>query len=122
VRYLTGRKIADMLRAAARVAHPDLSENEIAKFSAHSLRVWACVILSEAGEQPDVIKSRLRWLGESYRIYLRDTNKIAEKHNAALEAATNAVLEICAPNLTQSDVTSTDSEDVGEYDGETDED
>ena len=74
-KYLTARKIAEVLRKAARTAHPDLTEDEIQKFSAHSIRVWACVLLSEAGMKPDFIKSCLRWMGESYRTYLQDTEK-----------------------------------------------
>ena len=34
---------------------------------------------------PDFIKSRLRWLGDSYRLYLRDTAVLQLKHIAALE-------------------------------------
>ena len=42
-KYLTGFKIAEIIPKAARKVHPDLKEDEIMKFSAHSLRVWACV-------------------------------------------------------------------------------
>ena len=47
-KYLTGSKISEIIRKAARKLHPDLKEDEIMKFSAHSLRVWACVLLDEA--------------------------------------------------------------------------
>ena len=57
------------------------------KYSSHSIRVWACVVLDEAGMPPDFIKKRLRWMGESYRVYLRDTNKINEKHVQALKVS-----------------------------------
>ena len=57
------------------------------KYSSHSIRVWACVVLDEAGMPPDFIKKRLRWMGESYRVYLRDTNKINEKHVQALKTS-----------------------------------
>jgi hypothetical protein len=33
---------------------------------------------------PDFIKSQLRWLGDSYRLYLRDTAVLQVKHIAAL--------------------------------------
>jgi hypothetical protein len=48
------------------------SPDELKWYSTHSLRVWACVLLDEAGQLPDYIKKRLRWLGDSFRMYLRD--------------------------------------------------
>jgi len=38
-KYITGYKIADTLRFAARTAHPDMPEDEIKRFSSHSGRV-----------------------------------------------------------------------------------
>ena len=64
------------------------------KYSSHSIRVWACVVLDEAGMPPDFIKKRLRWMGESYRVYLRDTNKINEKHVQALKASAAKTMEL----------------------------
>ena len=91
IKYLTGSRIATLLRQIARKVHPDLSTEEINKFSAHSLRVWACVLLSEAGAKPDFIKARLRWLGDSYQLYLRDTAVINEQHRKALEKSVGVV-------------------------------
>lgn len=102
IKYLTAPRIAVLIRKAARKVHPDMSASEINKFSAHSLRVWACVLLSEAGKLPDFIKNRLRWLGESYRTYLRDTTAINEQHRAALEKASAAVMKLLASNLDDS--------------------
>jgi hypothetical protein len=62
-----------------------LTKEEISRFSSHSGRVWAVVLLEEAGMNPDFIKSRLRWLGDSYRLYLRDMTVLQMKHIAALE-------------------------------------
>jgi hypothetical protein len=58
-KYLTGNKIADVLRSIARVVHPDLTKDELKKFSSHSGRVWALVLLDEAGMTPDFMKSHL---------------------------------------------------------------
>jgi len=69
-KYLTGNKIADTLCFAARTAHPDMPGDELKRFSSHSGRVWALVLLDEAGMTPDFMKSRLRWMGDSYRLYL----------------------------------------------------
>jgi hypothetical protein len=67
-KYLTGNKIAEVLRSIEKAVHPDLTEKELKKFSSHSGRVWALVLLEKAGMTPDFIKSRLRWMGKSYRL------------------------------------------------------
>ena len=85
VKYLTGSKISEVLQSVAKACHPDLTRDEIMRFSSHSGRVWAIVILDEAGMQPDFIKSRLRWMGDSYRLYLRDTSILQQKHLTALD-------------------------------------
>jgi hypothetical protein len=71
--YITGNKIAELLRKVVKEVRPDTRSNELKQYSAHSLRVWACVLFNEAGKLPDYIKKRLRWLGDSFRMYLRDT-------------------------------------------------
>jgi hypothetical protein len=63
-RYLTGGKIADVLRSIAKAVHPDLSADEIKRFSSHSGRVWALVLLDKAGMTPDFMTSRLCWMGD----------------------------------------------------------
>ncbi len=73
--YLTGNKIAELLWKAVKSVRPDITSEYLKQYSAHSLRVWACVLLDEAGKPPDYIKKRLRWLGDSFRMYLRDTRK-----------------------------------------------
>ena len=55
--------------------------------------VSACVTLDEQGMPPDFIKKRLRWLGESYRVYLRDTNKIDDTHLEVLRASASRTME-----------------------------
>jgi hypothetical protein len=56
-KYLTGNKIAGLLQSLARSTHPDMTLDEISRFSSHSGRVWAVVLLDEAGKMPDFIKS-----------------------------------------------------------------
>jgi hypothetical protein len=58
--YLTGNKIAELLRKAVKEVRPDTTPDKLKRYSAHSLRVWACVLLDEAGKLPDYIKKRLR--------------------------------------------------------------
>jgi len=99
IRYLSNGRIATLLRSAARKVHPDLSEDEIKQYSSHSFRVFACVLLDEAGVKPDMIKSRLRWMGDSYRLYLRDTARINQQHNRALEKASAEVMTLLSNNI-----------------------
>ena len=52
-----------------------------------------CVTLDEQGMPPDFIRKRLMWFGESYRVYLGDTNKIDDKHLEALTASASTAIE-----------------------------
>jgi hypothetical protein len=92
--YLTGNKITELLQKAVKEVRPDTTSDELKRYSAHSLRVWACVLLDEAGKLPDYIKKRLRWLGDSFRMYLRDTAIIQHQHVDALLAALQEVMDL----------------------------
>ena len=92
--YLTGGKIAELLRGSVKRIRPDTPVEDIKRYSAHSLRVWACVLLDESGKSPDYIKKRLRWLGDSFRMYLRDTSVIQQQHVDALQSASQEVLDL----------------------------
>ena len=92
--YLTGGKIAELLQGAVKRIRPDTSSEDVKRYSAHSLRVWACVLLDEAGKSPDYIKKQLRWLGDSFRMYLRDTAVIQHQHVDALCLASQAVMDL----------------------------
>ncbi len=74
--YFTGNKIAELLPKAVKKVCPDTTPGKLKLYSAHFLRVWACVLLNEAGKLPDYIKKRLLWLGDSFRMYLRYTTII----------------------------------------------
>jgi hypothetical protein len=92
--YLTGNKIAELLRKAVKEVRPDTTLDKLKRYSAHSLKVWACVLLNEAGKLPDYIKKRLRWLGDSFRMYLRDTAIIQHQHVDTLLAALQEVMDL----------------------------
>jgi hypothetical protein len=100
--YLTGSKVASLLRNAVLRDHPNTPKEELKKYSAHSLRVWACVLLDEAGKSPEFIKKRLRWLGDSFRMYLRDTATINRQHREALSSATLETSEFIAESIAAS--------------------
>jgi hypothetical protein len=74
---------------------------------------------------PDYIKKRLCWLGDSFRIYLRDTAIIQHQHVDALLAALQEVMDVIAALPT--DVTAlstmmegTDDPDMHKYADEMD--
>lgn len=96
--YLTGAKVKDLLQRAIDVVNPNMPPEERQKYSAHSLRVWACVLLDQAKKSPSFIKQRLRWLGESYRLYLRDTLHQSQSHQTALADNTNEILLVLSAN------------------------
>ena len=94
IKYLTHAKVTEVIRKAVKIVYPDIPKKELIKYSCHSLRVWACLILDEAGKSPDSIKNRLRWMGESDRVYIRETNRINELHNEAIQESSLAVMEL----------------------------
>jgi hypothetical protein len=67
---------------------------DIKRYSAHSLRVWVCVLLDEAGKSPDYIKKRLCWLGDLFHLYLHDTVVIQHQHINALHTASQAIMDL----------------------------
>ena len=91
--YLTGNKIAELLLKAVKSVRPDTTTEKLKQYSAH-LRVWACVLLKEAGLLPNYIKKRLHWLGDSFRMYLQDTSAIQSQHVDALREASQEVMDL----------------------------
>ncbi len=94
--YLTGKRIAILFREAVKAIHPKTSEAELSRYLAHSMRVWACVLLNEAGMTPEFIMARLRWMGNSFRMYLRDTGIIQDKHRDILQEASQEIVDLIA--------------------------
>ncbi len=90
--YITGSRIAILFRAVASALRPTISKEEVQQYSTHLLQVWACVLLDEAGKLPDYIKKRLHWMGDSFRMYLRDTRVIQDQHHEALRASSEEVM------------------------------
>ena len=98
VRYLTVNKITEVFQSVAKTCHPDLTRDKNMRFSSHSIRVWAVVLLDEAGMNPDFIKSRLRWMGDSYRLYLWDTAILQTKYITALERSSYDFMTLFGKN------------------------
>ena len=58
--------------------------DELTRFTTHSLRVGACVLLHETNYTPDFIKARLRLRSDAYLMYLHNTPKLALLHTHAV--------------------------------------
>ena len=118
VKYLASNKVTEIIRKAVRKTYPDMKNEEVMKYSTHSIRVWACVSVDEAGKSADFIKKRLRWMGESYRVYLRDTNKINHQDIEALKESSQAVMDLIDSDIDRNmePLSKDDVEASGEYD------
>jgi hypothetical protein len=92
--YITSSRIATLLREAVKKVQPSTSANSLKRYSAHSLHVWACVLYDKAGMSPSFIQKCLRWLGDSFKMYLRDTKTIQDKHLATLQSASSNVMAL----------------------------
>ncbi len=97
-RYLTGGKIANVLRSIAKIVHPDLTKEELNHISLHSGRVWALVLLAEAGMSPAFMTSCLCWIEDSYKLYLQDTSILQHKHFDVLKKESDKVIKLLGSN------------------------
>jgi hypothetical protein len=97
-KYLTGGEIAKILRSVAKRVHPDWSANELSGISSHSGRVWALVLLDEAGMRPAFMTSCLHWMGDSYKLYLHDTSILQHKHINALKKESDELMKLLGTN------------------------
>ncbi len=92
--FITSSRIATILCEALKKVQPSTSADDLKKYSAHVRRVWACVLLDEVGMSPSFIQKLLRWLGDLFKMYLRDTKAIQDKHLAALQSASSDVMAL----------------------------
>jgi hypothetical protein len=78
-----------MHTVAARVYNLDpLRDCDVLQsWSAHSLRVGACVILHAMGYTAAQIQWLLRWRSMAFLIYLRNLAVLADKHNITFNEA-----------------------------------
>jgi hypothetical protein len=125
--FLTGSRIALHFRAAARAVRPNISKDDEQQYSAHSMGVWACVLLGKAGKSPDYIKKRLRWMRDSFQMYLRDKHVIQDQHREALRASPEEVMDLVSALPADilclsimSEETAGKEEDMGVYQDEMD--
>ncbi len=94
VQYLTGKDVTEYLRFVVKLTQPNISAEELKLISTHSIRVTACCLLAEAGKDGWYIKLRLRWVSDCYEVYIRNTRRIANAHNDALEDVNEKLQEL----------------------------
>jgi hypothetical protein len=114
--YITGTRIAVLFRAVARAVRPTITKEDKQQYSTHLLQVWACFLLNEAGKLPDYIQKRLRWMGDCFRMYLRDTRIIQDQHCKALQASSEEVMDLISVLPADILCLSTMSEGTGDED------
>ena len=90
VRLITAADIEDFMRPLAVAVyglHPTKDKQALQKWSAHSLRVGACVLLHAMGFTPLDIQWLLRWRSNAFMAYLRNLAGLADRQHAAVDRA-----------------------------------
>ena len=83
---ITADGVKSDLQKAAKALY-DLLEEELAKFTCHSIQIGACCTLYSMGVPPEQIKKLLRWRSDAWTVYLRDLTTIANNQVEAITAA-----------------------------------
>ena len=83
---ITDKYICSILRKTASNTYKIIDDEALQRWSAHSIRVGACVLLHEKGAEPLFIKSQLRWKSDTFLTYLRHTPVLAKRHSALIQS------------------------------------
>ena len=89
--FLTRELITKNLRLAATTKHGVTKKEHLQRFSPHSVRVGACILLNTVGKNSDFIKKRLRWRSDTYQDYLRNLPELALQHASAIASALSSL-------------------------------
>jgi hypothetical protein len=87
-KLITETDITLVMRALAAKAYnlcPKRNKKDLQKWSAHSLRIGACVILHAVGFSPTQIKWLLRWRSDAFMVYLRNLAVLGHQQQDALD-------------------------------------
>jgi len=103
VQFLTGTDITSYYWFIMQLINSDISAAALKLILTHSIRVYAWVLLHEAGKDSPYIKLRLWWLSNYFEIYLRNTDRITNQHNEVLHEVHQRMqdMAISALNLNQ---------------------
>jgi hypothetical protein len=100
VHFVTPRLIMNHMRSVAAVVHrlhPTKDKAALRRWSSHSLRVGACVLLQEAGFSATQIQWLLRWRSQAFMDYLRNLPGLAQQQSHALNRADGVMPNVYAP-------------------------
>ena len=84
VQYMTQREVEREMQSCAKKLYNLTKKEDIARYTAHSVRVGACVALHATGVDILTIQFRLRWRSDKFKNYLRHVNQLAELHNISM--------------------------------------
>ncbi len=90
VRLINADDIEEFMRSLAVTVydlHPSKDKKELQKWSAHSLRVGACVCLHVMGFSSLDIQWLLRWRSNAFMAYLRNLAGLADRQHRAVDQA-----------------------------------
>jgi hypothetical protein len=88
VRFVTSSDIDTVMRAVAAAVYkmdPEKDFEALQRWSSHSLRVGACVILHALGFTAEQIQFLLRWRSKSFMDYLRNIAVLANRQTQAVD-------------------------------------
>ena len=84
--HMTQREVEVEMQSCAKKLYNLTSKEDLGRYTAHSVRVGACVALHAAGASVMTIQFRLRWRSDKFKNYLRQVNQLAEAHNISMNA------------------------------------
>ena len=76
--YIINVHITQLLQVAATRVHNITCKINLARFTAHSLRVGVSILLHSQGTTTDLIKLRLCWRSDAFMPYLRNIDVLVE--------------------------------------------
>ena len=82
-RLVTAKDISRCMQYLAGAVYHITDPKELSRFSAHSLRVGACVILHAQGLTESQIQFILRWRSLAFMAYLRNLTALSDRQNMA---------------------------------------
>ena len=83
--FVTSGLVDKIIKHAAKLQYGENSpDEELKKFTPHSVRVGAAVLLYKAGESGVFIKKRVCWRSDTFIDYLRNTFNAAKQHIQAI--------------------------------------
>jgi hypothetical protein len=85
-KLITSKDISQCMQYLASAVYHIIDPHELARFSAHSLRVGACVILHAQGLTESQIQFILRWRSLAFMAYLRNLTALSDRQNLAFNS------------------------------------